>query len=116
LKTLILNSSGNHASVNTEVFLFPAVLSIWAAVKVFQFIESMLDISVLVSTFVEGTNWLIRWNRVRLGAKNNEFFLLGKSGCINLNPKVASQFPSVETPKNALSRWLLAMQHASLAH
>ena len=57
--------------------------------KVFQFIESMLDISVLVPTFVDGTGWLIRCNRVRLGAKNNELPLLGKGGCINLKPKLS---------------------------
>jgi hypothetical protein len=46
--------SGNHASVNTEVFLFAAVLSVRAATKVFQSIEGMLDISISLSTFVEG--------------------------------------------------------------
>jgi hypothetical protein len=54
------------------VFLFPAVLSKQAAMKVFQFVESMLDVSVLVSTFVEGTGWLIWCNRVRLGAKKSQ--------------------------------------------
>ena len=49
---------GDQAWVNTEVFLFLAVFSARAAMKVFQFIESMLDISVLVSTFVKGTGWL----------------------------------------------------------
>jgi len=52
----------------------------------------------LVSTFVEGMDWLIRCNRVRLGAKNKQFLLTGKSGCINLKPKVARQFPFVKTP------------------
>jgi len=50
--------SDDQAWVNTEVFLFLAVLSARAAMKVFQFIESMLDISVLVFTFVKGTGWL----------------------------------------------------------
>ena len=36
----------------------------------------MLDISILVSTFVEGTGWLIQCI-LRLGSKNNEFILPG---------------------------------------
>ena len=51
--------SGDQALVNAEVFLFLAVLSVQAAMKVFQINESMLDISILVSTFVERTGWLI---------------------------------------------------------
>jgi len=58
---------------------------------------------VLVSTFVEGTGWLIWCIRVWLGAKNNEFLLQGKSGCINLKPKVAHRFPFVKTPTNWVS-------------
>ena len=49
--------------MNTEVFLFAAALSVWAAMKVFQSFEGMLDISILVSTLVEGTGWLIRCNQ-----------------------------------------------------
>ena len=87
------------------MFLFPAVLSNWAAMKVFQFIEGMLDVSVLVSTFVERTGWLIRCKRVRLGAKNNELFLPGKTRLhkFKIKTKVARQFPFVKTPKNTQS-------------
>jgi hypothetical protein len=46
---------GNQALVKTEVFLFPAMLSERAAMKAFQFVESMLQCYCLVSTFVEGT-------------------------------------------------------------
>jgi hypothetical protein len=59
--------------VNTEVFLFASALSVRAAMKVFQSIESMLDISFLVSTFVKGTGWLIQMQSIWLGAKNNKF-------------------------------------------
>ena len=68
--------------------------------KVFQLIESMLDVCVLVSTFVEGTGWLIRCNRVRLGAKNNELFLPGETRLHKFKKtKVARQLPFVKTPK-----------------
>jgi hypothetical protein len=50
---------GDHTSVTTEVFLCAASLSVRVAMKVFQSIEGMLDIRVLVSTFVKGTGWLI---------------------------------------------------------
>ena len=36
-----------------EVFLFPAVLSVRAAVKVFQCVKIVLECWCLVSTFVE---------------------------------------------------------------
>ena len=81
------------------MFLLPAVLSVRAALKVFQIIESMLDISVLVSTFVEETGWLIRCNRVRQGAKNNELLHPGKA-LHKFKTKVARQFPYVKIHKN----------------
>jgi hypothetical protein len=49
--------------VNTDVFLFASVLYVRAATNGFQSIESVLDISFLVSTFVEGTGWQIRCNQ-----------------------------------------------------
>jgi hypothetical protein len=39
--------------VKMEVFLFPAVLSVRAAVKVFQCVKIVLECWCLVSTFVE---------------------------------------------------------------
>ena len=56
----------------------------------------------LVSTFVQGTGWLMRCKRVWLGAKNNELLHPGKA-LHKFKTKVACQFHFVKTPKNRVS-------------
>jgi hypothetical protein len=54
LKILLTFLSGNHASVKTEVFLLPVMLSAWAAKNDFQSGKGMLAIFSSISLKPEG--------------------------------------------------------------